>query len=270
LLILEVLTELQMKFLFIHVKSHQDDETPMANLSLDSRLNVEADRLVTKYMQEDLVRRPPTVNLFSSAKVQFLIKDVSVTRKIPQAIRFAAGSDPIKEYLMERNVWTAQTLSKIDWDAHDASHSYHRSQRCYLVKLCHRHLPLGHTLHRRNTKYSPTCPGCQEAPEIQNHFFQCTALSRIEWRISLLTNIRTQLKRTRTNDHLQATIVDCIDKAILGCAIPITEPFQTTLESHARISWLGLLRGYWSTQWQQEYAQTYEEPEEETRKEKNK
>jgi hypothetical protein len=34
---------LGIKFTFMHVKSHQDDEGPIANLSLETRLNVEAD-----------------------------------------------------------------------------------------------------------------------------------------------------------------------------------------------------------------------------------
>jgi hypothetical protein len=62
---------------------------------------VEADQLATEYMQEDLIR-PPNVTLFPSAKAQFLIEDVSVTRKIPQSIRYAAGSKPIRTYLIRR------------------------------------------------------------------------------------------------------------------------------------------------------------------------
>jgi hypothetical protein len=40
-----LLKELQMKFTFTHVMSHQDDDTPTANLTLETRLNVEADPL---------------------------------------------------------------------------------------------------------------------------------------------------------------------------------------------------------------------------------
>jgi hypothetical protein len=113
--------------------------------SLESRLNVEADRLATKYMKEDLTRRP-RVALFPSAKAQLIIQNASVTRKIPQAIRYAVGSKDIQSYLMERNMWSRITIEDIHWDAHGASHSHHRPQRCFLVKLCHRHLPLGVTL----------------------------------------------------------------------------------------------------------------------------
>jgi hypothetical protein len=267
--ILEQLTELNMKFIFFHVHSHQDDEIPLANLSLESRLNVEADRLATEYMQEDHIRRPQ-VALFPSAKAQLLINDVSITRKIPQSIRFAAGLGPIKKYLKTCNTWTDQILDKVDWEAHGNSRSSHRSHRCYLVKLCHRHLPLGKTLHRRNGKYSPICPGCREHIEDQHHYLQCTAPSRIQWRVKMFTQVRTQLQRNRTNEHLQETIIDCLDKALSGRAIIPTGPFSSAIESQARIGWLGLLRGYWSVQWQQEYEQTYEEPDAETRKERNK
>jgi hypothetical protein len=41
-----ILTEykaLNMQFVFMHVKSHQDDDAKVASLSLESRLNVKAD-----------------------------------------------------------------------------------------------------------------------------------------------------------------------------------------------------------------------------------
>jgi hypothetical protein len=68
-----------------HVKSHQDDEALIASLSLETHLNIEADKLATEYMQEDRTHRPIAA-LFPSAKVQLIIKDVSITRKIAMTI----------------------------------------------------------------------------------------------------------------------------------------------------------------------------------------
>jgi hypothetical protein len=48
--------ELKMTFVSLHVKSHQDNDTPTANLTLQNRLKLEAGCLATKYMQEDLIR----------------------------------------------------------------------------------------------------------------------------------------------------------------------------------------------------------------------
>jgi hypothetical protein len=71
--IFEMHRELNMTFVYTHVMSHQDDDTETANLLLKSCLNVEADRLATKYMQEDL-QRQPVVALFPSAKAHSLFK----------------------------------------------------------------------------------------------------------------------------------------------------------------------------------------------------
>jgi hypothetical protein len=83
--ILEMHRKRNMTFVYTHVKSHQDDKTETANLLLESCLNVEANCLATKYMKEDL-QRQPVVALFPSAKAQLIIRNASVTRKIPQSI----------------------------------------------------------------------------------------------------------------------------------------------------------------------------------------
>jgi hypothetical protein len=76
--IVSMYKELDMLFMFMHVKSHQDDVAPTAaSLSLESRLNVEADRLAAEFMKEDLTRQL-IKELFLSAKAQILIKDASI------------------------------------------------------------------------------------------------------------------------------------------------------------------------------------------------
>jgi hypothetical protein len=266
--ILDTYKALNIHFVFVHVKSHQDDDTPAANLSLASRLNVKADRLATEYMKEDPIRRPIAA-LFPSAKAQLIIQSASVTRKIPQSIQMEAGSKGIREYLLERNNWTNSTFDDINWDAHGASHAHHRPYQCFLVKLCHRHLPLGETLHRRDTKYPILCPGCRTEPESQNHFLQCAAPSRIAWRIKLLTRLKQQMKQMKTNEQFQATIIECLDKTLSDRDQSTTGPFRSALEAQQRIGWLRMIKGHWSNEWQKAYDNTYTEPTEETRKEKN-
>jgi hypothetical protein len=86
---------------------------------------------------------------------------------------------------MTRNNWSKKIMD-------GASNSYHQPQKCYLIKLCHRHLPIGQTLNRRNSKYSPTCPGCREEPETQQHYIQC--LARLAWCLKLLAALRIQME----------------------------------------------------------------------------
>jgi hypothetical protein len=250
--ILSVYKTIDIQFEFLHVKSHQDDDGPLDSLSLETRLNVEADRLATAYLQQQNPRLPIAL-LFPTAKCQLIINKKSVTRKIPQTIRFETGSIDIRSYLTQRNLWTEATLDTINWDAHGASHSFHRPYRNFLVKMCHRHLPIGQTLHRRNQKYTPTCPGCLIETESQDHFLQCDAPSRIEWRLKLISTLRRQLAQLNTAENLQELILNCIDSAIDGRAIPTGGPFHEALESQETIGWLGMIRGYWSQEWRKSF-----------------
>ena len=260
--------QLGIDFEFMHVKSHQDDDGPVADLTLEAQLNVQADTLATAALQEASTHRK--VALFPTAKCQLILAGASITRRIPQAIRFQAGAKDIQEYLRERNKWTQDTLDEIDWTAHGAAHSHHRSHRCFLVKLCHRHLPTGKTLHRRDNKYPSRCPGCNEAEESHDHFIGCPAPSRITWRVQLLTAMRQLFKMTKTGDSLQALIIDVLDRAMAGRPISVSGPFERALRSQERIGWRAMLHGHWSVEWQTAYNQAYQVPPDETPKDKSK
>jgi hypothetical protein len=66
--------ELVILFNFMHVESHQDDDALVWGLSLETHLNVEADRLAIWQ---------PIAILFPSAKCQLIVSKKPVTQKIP-------------------------------------------------------------------------------------------------------------------------------------------------------------------------------------------
>jgi hypothetical protein len=106
--------QLGIHFTFLHVKSHQDDDGPVAGLTLEAQLNVQADALATAALKD-----APTyskVALFPTAKCQLIIAGKLITRKIPQAIRYQAGLENIQTYLMERNKWNQATFHEIAWE----------------------------------------------------------------------------------------------------------------------------------------------------------
>jgi hypothetical protein len=83
--IVDIYQELGITFEFTHVKSHQDDDGPVDALTLEAQLNVQADALAT-----EALKHAPTYNkvmLFPTAKCQLILDGVSITSKIPQAIR---------------------------------------------------------------------------------------------------------------------------------------------------------------------------------------
>jgi hypothetical protein len=74
--------ELDMEFAFMHVKSHQDNKTAIASLSLKLHLNVEADCLATEYTAKEHMCQP-IVKLFPSAKNQGGIHDTKTATGHP-------------------------------------------------------------------------------------------------------------------------------------------------------------------------------------------
>jgi hypothetical protein len=170
----------------------------------------------------------------------------------------------MRAYLMKRNNWDVETLDSISWEAHGNSHSAHHGQRVTLIKLCHRHLPLGKKLNRCDGKYPATCPGCIDSLESHDHFIGCTAPSRIKWCTDLLSATRQQLNCTKTDSNLTEAILNVLDRAIAGRPISAGGPFQRALRAQERIGWRSLLQAYWAMEWQHCYEHTYMRPEEES------
>jgi hypothetical protein len=56
LVILATYKELTINFSFTHVKSHQDNGTPVSGLSLETCLNMEAGQLATEFLQANEAR----------------------------------------------------------------------------------------------------------------------------------------------------------------------------------------------------------------------
>jgi hypothetical protein len=98
--ILQTYQELEINFTFMHVKSHQDDNNPVANLFLETRFQEEADQLATEYLQSDKPRQAIALP-FLTAKCQLIVNNKSMTLKIPQAIRYETGSKAIQKYLLQ-------------------------------------------------------------------------------------------------------------------------------------------------------------------------
>jgi hypothetical protein len=230
------------KFAFEHIHSHQDDSIATVDLPLEVQLNVEADQLATAFL--DSSQYQGRASLFPSAKCQLLINDNTVSHKLPNAIQYQAGIGPLKTYLKARNNWSDETLESISWTAHGSAHLYHQAHHSFFLKFCHRHLPLGKTLHHRDGKYPARCPGCHSKLESHDHFLGCQAPARIKWRTALITNISRELDKTKTDTNLKEAIINVLDQALAGRPVLVNGPFETPLRAQERIGLRSLFQGY--------------------------
>jgi hypothetical protein len=161
------------------------------------------------------------------------------------------------EYLQKRNQWDDAIHASVSWPAFSAAR-FTTVDPQFVPKHSHRHLPVGVKANRNDSKYSPACPApeCGELQETNDHFLMCSAPSRVEWRTKFQAAFSKELTRLLTDPPLQAYILETSSRLFAGRIIASTGPFQAVARSQLKIGWIGLFRGFWSSEWQEAHLRS--------------
>jgi hypothetical protein len=244
----------------LHVKGHQDVNTPYRHLPLPAQLNCNTDSLATTELHSlpNQIRRVP---LFPPTKAQLLISGQSVTRNSPNAIRRSYGYHRLIAY-GTRFQWTKTTVDSIDWNGFSAAFRSCFKQRNVAFKLCSRLLPTGKKLHRNEARYNRRCPACNEPQECKHHLLQCTAVSHQRWRNKTTSSLRKHLDAT-TDPRLSNIMATGLCSYFQFKPLDRSkfEEYNATYHNlitlQELIGWDHLLRGKLSKEWtnpQQDYV----------------
>ena len=103
-----------------HVKGHQDEEKDYEDLSVEAKLNVQADHRAGEHMKQTSVIKQGT--LIIPAKLQMRIDNKEITRNIRQSIRFKYSAEQLQLYIMKKNNWTDQDFYSVNWEASRQAH----------------------------------------------------------------------------------------------------------------------------------------------------
>ena len=114
----EILENIQCKKRFIHVKGHQDDFIQKGNkqgpLNRHTYWNVQMDKIAENTQTQGQVLHTP---FLASSKIALMVNGQAVTSNIPKIIRNAIVSKPLELYIREKERWSAETFSLVDWQA---------------------------------------------------------------------------------------------------------------------------------------------------------
>jgi hypothetical protein len=207
----DILLEMQMAVLdlgrpatFSHIKGHQDDHQDYEDLSLEARLNVDADHLAGAFRRNDSSIHSH-VPRFSSNFAQLQIKDQTVSGSYRQAIRGATSYDPLLAYIQQKNSWSLNTVDMVDWHLHAAALRARPQERsAQLTKLCHEVLPTATRVNKYDARQSPICPCCLTHLESIDPLLQCPDPARLEWAVSTLCQLTTvSLNRSEHHDIIR-------------------------------------------------------------------
>ena len=236
-----------------YVKGHQDNDTPYQRLSIMSQLNVDADKLATRYQEEFGMSRPHVL-MSPNAGAYLLLNDGIVTANFDAVIRYAATAPGLREYIKVKNHWNETIMRHINWDAHAKAMKSSIKRRIHFSKLVHDCLPT-HSMQNRIDSGKRTGPLCSCDRETRDHVIRCPAEARSSWRRELFTrlnNFHDQEKTSPLIRHLlQEALLQWLQSEDNTTVSPIfypTELREVIIQQNA-IDWCQIFNGRFSNEW---------------------
>ena len=230
----------QIEATYSWVRGHQDQYRNTSELSLEAKLNIEADKLAGDFQQQ-YGKHIPIVPLLPSSPAMLSIRGISITSQYRHQLHRAYLEPRYISKLQEKFKWEDKVVEEIEWKCLSlAIKRIHRE--VITTKCCNDLLPTALTLATQEYQDTDTCHLCG-AVETREHLLQCSHPSRISWRISTISQIRDSLIK----HQVQASIID----ALCSCVTDWLDngTVRDAIASQNRIGWRQLFMGKISTEW---------------------
>ena len=206
----EIVTTLQkmpIEHSFQHVKGHQDDKVADSKLTLEARLNVDADTEAGEYCTNHPEPRPQVPRLLSNA-AQLHIRGVTVSAHYRHQVEKATSTPHLLAYIKTKNNWDQATMDTINWAAHGRALLRMSARRTQLTKMCHEILPTATITSRYDPHLSLMCPYCKIVEEDRDHVLKCDHSTKLQWRLHFITEIRKRCESLKTREMPTTILMD--------------------------------------------------------------
>ena len=190
---------------FQHIAAHQDSSMPYHELSIPAKLNIRADQLATRAVQMDKPRG--TTLMLPNAGARVESSRGTITRKLPQTIRYNNGARALMKRMREKYDWTDQVADDIDWETHQALIRRHPKRSVQVVKLVHDIIPTNVRRKKYGQVRHSECPLCHLHPETTHHIMRCQHGTRKKWRESTKGEMVKAGKNARASIEMVEALV---------------------------------------------------------------
>jgi hypothetical protein len=137
--IVDILNRLPFKLTCLHVKGHQDDAAPAAELLWEAQMNCHADACATDYLN-NWSAPSKSVPFIPASQASISLAGVTLTRNVARRLRQAASSPA--QHIMTANGWNAWILNSIAWDSQSkALGTLEHTQEIVVTKWAHNLFP---------------------------------------------------------------------------------------------------------------------------------
>ena len=241
------LNRLSICFSFHFVKGHQDDDLDIAALSSSALANIQADSLASTALDSAVPSK--SIPLLPASHCSLIVDGIPITRQFGRQLRHLIFDCPMRKSIIASRNWSF--TCDIDWTFYATLCNQESCRPNFFIKWSHRLLPVGHVVHRRNSRESPNCPACGSY-EDHDHFLSCSHPTHHHLHQKLLLTLLTRLDSC----HSDPVLCDIFLKGILS--ILHSRPFayhlfprryQALCQSQTSLGWTNLLKGFCSIHW---------------------
>jgi hypothetical protein len=197
--ILDTLQTLDTDVTLCHVKGHQDDTIPTAELPWPAQLNIRCDALASTELRR-ISNISPIVPFLPASTVSLTVQGKTLTHHIPSQVRQLHSALQQRPYLEKHHKWETGTFDMVNWDLlRSCLTDLSTVVRFFFVKWINLILPFQSQQHKFNQSPSPACPSrCGATIEDASHFLRCSHRERLE----IFMALQTRLATVFTNRHL--------------------------------------------------------------------
>lgn len=253
-----ILDSTSISFEFHHISSHQDDHNSLSSLSFPAQANVRADSLATQGLRScpSLPLPLPTPR----SVCQLSVFGQSITRHLPQRLRFLYYDQRVRTYISSRHNWPSEHL--VDWHVFHSQCSRNSRILGFYFKLIHYLLPTGSVVHRYDPSHSPFCPACGDN-ETNDHLILCSHSTRIPYHIKLLSDLRRVLASISSDPILKDILVAGVNSYLTSQSFSFSSfpaRYLGLCVAQDLLGWDSFLRGFCSVHWrvlQDEYYRVH-------------
>ena len=239
-----------------HVKSHQDREKDIAELPLNTRLNIRADDLATKVLEAQENTTIPTMITLPACAAYLIADGEHVCSHEKKTLRQARPAKRLIHYMKEKHKWSHEVFQDINMEAYGAMIAkIPEGKKKFVIKFCHHWLPNCERVKQYGAK-DDTCGNCNEV-DTNDHFLQCK--QQTEWKKKFLANLHHHLRTQKTEKFLKRMI-------LRNSAAWLMEKSITTHGQQSKIGWNNFFRRYITQKWGRRQSRYFSEIEPKNKK----
>ena len=172
-------------------------------MSIEAKLNVEADRLAGQY-QDNRGAYSPITHMYPSSPAVLEINGMTIKSGISHHLVKAYAEPKYMRYLQRKNKWNRKTVQTIAWKCLNLSLK-RLDREVVLVKICNDLLSTATTLQKWKWQAHDSCCLCGQS-ETRDHILQCPAMSQRRWRIKTISSLRKRMKQLNMKYEVENTM----------------------------------------------------------------